>query len=344
MAFFNKSSVKSESKQDVQFIHVGNESFHALAVALIDALKHGARLNDESSKKIVDNFSLYYPKLLSVGAYLTPTERLNMLVNNHARKSELVDAMAYILRQLAVDVLLAEPVRYQDAFEGFTAKTSQSHLREPTTSLPVSALIALTESLGLTLNVWQVAHGKEVRLLERHENEQQKSPKIALTLQVQGDILFPKVKDKREYAYVGHLPVKTVPNVSPTPQSDTLAPLLEHIAMENKQVLTVYEQTRKTLLSMVAANELSKQQLLAGYVSLLPKKSRVYTDAFFSKLQQTNTRPATTLSFRETQQQKVGLLINSLARWVSSNQINEDQLFDSIEQVKNGPKTPVALS
>lgn len=332
MAFFNKSSEKSESTQGVQFIYVGNESFRAIAVALMDALKHGARLNDASSKKIVDGFSLYYPKLLPVGAYLTPSERLNMLINNHARKSEIVDSIAYIVRQLAVDALLADPILYQDAFEGFTATTPVSHLRQTSTSLPIGALIALTEkSLGLTLNILQTAHGKEVRLLERYENKEQKSPKIALTFQRQGDTLFPKVKDKREYAYVGHLPVKPVLNAAITIQSDTLAPLFQDIALANKHVLTVYEQTRKTLLSMVAANELSKQVLLASYVSLLPAKDRLYTEAFFAKLQQANTLPAATQSLGNTQQQKIGLLINSLAKWVSCNQINEDQLFDSLE-------------
>lgn len=344
MDFFNKNAMKPEPKQSVHFIPVGNESFHALAVALIDALKHGSRLNDESSKKIVESFSIYYPKLLSNCAYLTSAERLNMLINNHARKSEIVDSMAYIIRQLAVDILLANPIRYQDVFEGFNAQTPQSHLREPSTSLSIGALIALTESLSITLNLSQVAHGKEVRLLETYENEQQKFPKIALTLQVQADTCFPKVKDKREYAYLGHLPVKTVPGVSSTLQSDTLAPLLKHIAMENKQVLTVYEQTRKTLLSMVSANELSKQQLLAGYVSLLPAKNRVYTEAFFSKLQQANSLPALTLSFEEAAGKKTGLLINCLARWASTNQINANQLFDSIEQVKNESKMPTALS
>jgi len=337
MAFFAKGYLKPELNHTAVFIYVGKDPFHAAAVALIDALKQGASLDDTSSKKIVDGFILYFPKFLHSQPYSTPLDRMKTLLNNSGHMSEIVDGMAYVLRQLAVDVIVADPNKYQEAINGLHAQTLLADLRNPSIMLPVSALDALTQILEIQWISSIVVHEKEIRALEVYPEEDGNVTRMGLKLQEKESIAFPKVKDKKEYAYVGHMPLRT-PKIPPNfSESETIAPLLEQIDSNNKRIGIVYEQTRKTLLAMVAAGELTKKQLIDLRVAFLPKQDRLYTEEFFSKLEQKDKMPVPALSFNSAEQHDIELLVNSLAGWISTKQIDEDQLFERIAPMKAMP-------
>lgn len=172
--FSNKAFVHHEPKPraEYSFINVGTEQFHAVAVALIDSLQNTSQRGNETTlKKILERFYQHFPKYISNQPYLTLPERMGMLLNS-SRKSELVECMAYVLRQLAVDELYTHPLMYRDVFAGLSAETPKSYLRDPTVKLPASALNALAHNLGINITLSFKELGKELRkkkyMMEKH--------------------------------------------------------------------------------------------------------------------------------------------------------------------------------
>ena len=164
--------------------------------------------------------------------------------------------------------------------------------------------------------------------------------KFEVVIQVQGDQYFPRVKHKTDFAYVGQLavnPPKPIDNASE--QMGTIADMLELIAADNKRILVSYEQKRKTLLSMVAAGELSKDQLIDLYIEFLPQDMTSITNRahFFSDLEQLERKPIVAEFFDGREQQVIHLLADTLAGWISTNQIDADQLFDRIDSKSTLP-------
>ncbi len=171
--FGNRIHVYHEPRprEESSFINVGNEQFHAVAVALIDSLQSTSqRGHDATLKKILERFYQHFPKYVSAQPYLTLSERMGMLLNS-SRKSELVECMAYVLRQLAVDELYTHPLMYREVFDGLSADTPKSYLRDPEVRLPASALNALAQVLGITITLSFKELGKELRKRDVYDGE-----------------------------------------------------------------------------------------------------------------------------------------------------------------------------
>lgn len=97
--------------------------------------------------------------------------------------------------------------------------------------------------------------------------------KLNLMIQIQGAV-FPAVKHKTEFAYVGQLAINGPKPAEDTHEQDeTLADIMHLIAQDNKELLQSYDQWRKTILSMVLAGELTYNQLMGLYITFLPAQS-----------------------------------------------------------------------
>jgi hypothetical protein len=335
--FFRQSpvvSVKKTSKKQ-RVIDVGGEPFHAVAVALMDQIKIVPRSNESALKKILERFYTCFPRYKPDQTYLTPAERMNMLINN-PRKSEIVECMAYVLRQLTVDELFAHSLVYRDVFDNLSADTPKRHLREPSTFLPISALAALARVLELTITLsfketdkelgWQHVLNKDARPIAKWE----------ITLQVQNNRCFPEVTHADDFKYVGQLAINfLVPaEHNGAASSETIATIVEMISSDNKKILHIYEQWQKNLLGMVNAGELTREMLLSFYTSFLPEEqvlpNSVGSREFFSRLEETENKVIDT-PVRDSKY----LLVRSLAQWISTEQVSkQDKLFDLIENPK----------
>ncbi|QMT58701.1 hypothetical protein [Legionella sp. PC997] len=328
--FSNRAYVHQEAKPraEYNFINVGNEQFHAVAVAMIDSLQSvSQRGNDATLKKILERFYLHFPKYINNQPYLTLPERMSMLLNT-SRKSELVDCMAYVLRQLAVDEIYTNPLMYREVFNGLSADTPKSYLRNPEVELPSSALKALAQALEISITLSFKELGKELRKREVYEGETG-SNKINLVIQVQGDQHFPAVKHKADFAYVGQLAINAPKPIEHTKeQGETLSDIIGLIAEDNKQLLQSYEQWRKTILSMVVAGELNRKQLVRLYITFLPAQMN---NTISSALEHANRKPVIAGIPQEREQQMIELLANALSSWISTKQVEPDSLFDQIE-------------
>lgn len=312
---------------DSSFIDVGGEPFNALAVAFIDNLKRGVRLSDVSLKKILDRLFTYFPDYKINQAYLTPVERMRLLVNS-PRKSEMVDCMAYVLRQLTVDTLLAKPSSYPEAFYGLSAELPKDYLRHQDTSLPSSALAALAEALNIHLILSFKEVGKELRMRQAFSSSGAvDTPYFEVVLQVQGSTYFPRVTNKADFAYIGQLAIKAPKPIVPACE-ESMAEVLELITTENDAVWRNYQEYRKILVNMVADNELTKDDLIGLYAKFLPKASNVQR---FTYIEQQHKKAIVGESSLENfDQNTISRLVDSLARELALGHI-ADSFFEHIE-------------
>lgn len=339
--FFDRAPTFKERKTETAshtFINVGKEQFHAAAVALIDAVKHTPRVNDVALKKILERFYSSFPKYIAHQAYLTPGERMSMLIKS-GRKSEVVACMAYVLRQLVVDEIYANPLKYRDAFDDLNKDTSKAFLRQSGSLLPTFVYArALSQVLGGTLSLSFVEHGKELRQHVTYNNDLANASKFELFLQVQGNDYYPAVKIESDYAFVGQLAVKQLQPVESMIQHDeTMVDLLDLIATDNQRLLRLYSQWRQNILTMIQADNVSNADLINVYIKNLPyNPDAAETSRLFAKISKTEAKPVTPGLLNKSKQINE-LLASALAGWICTEQVDPDVLFEQIEKSATRP-------
>ncbi|KTD44920.1 hypothetical protein [Legionella quateirensis] len=341
-SFFDRAPAKHDKKQassEDTFINVGGKQFQALAVAFIDYFKHSTRVNDYTLKKILERFYAHYPKFISNQAYLNPTDRMGILINS-ARKSEVVECLAYVLHQITIDEVYAHPLNYREAFDGLDVHTSKAFLRQPGTTVPSSVLRALSQALGITIVLFFTEHGKELRLRTIYSNGAPNMFKVELFLQVNEGNYFPRVKNEADYAYVGQLAIKPPePVVNDERNKGTIAEMLDQIKTDNKQILRTYNQWRQNLLM----EGLTREDLITLYIKFLPLQSSIIPDPklFFSKLTAPEGKVVKVEEISNEQYVNEELA-GTLAEWISINQVDPDLLLDYMDKPGMRTASPAA--
>lgn len=341
--FFKTENNSSSSQIQHSFINVGGEQFHAAAVALIDYLKRSPRVNDDTLRKILERFYFHFPKYIPNQPYLTPSERMTMLING-TRKSEIVECFAHVLRELTLDQIYANPLNHREVFNGLDRDTPKSFLRQMSTPLPASALRALSQAIGINITLSFVEHDKELRKCEVYSGDTFNASKSGITIQVQHEnYYFPAVKNKTDFVYVGQLavsPPKPVESVNPNGDG-TIADIIDLIAEDNKKLLQIYKQWRQNLLTMLQVSEITTEMLLSLYIRFLPQANGRIADMtkFFSELSMDSNKPIVTNSIED--RNVIGeSLASALARWISTGLVDADLLFDHLEK----RSSPVSMS
>ena len=327
-SFFKRPVTVAPKKPHVEssFVDVGGDPFRALAVAFIDNLKRGVRLSDSSLKNILERLFTYFPDYKINQAYLTPAERMGLLVNS-SRKSEVVHCLAYVLRQLTVDALLANPTAYPESFYGLSAQLSKDHLRQKDTPISRSALAALAAVLNIHLILSCKEVGKDLRMRQVYCGTGVDTPYFEVVLQVQGNRYFPRVKNKNDFAYIGQLAIKAPEPIAPV-CDESIAEVLEHIASKDAQLWSGYEEYRIILKNALADNKLTERDLINVYVSFLPQESSAQR---FAHIEQMNKKIIVGEAPESLEKQTLALLVNSLARELSMGHIPVDSFFEQLE-------------
>lgn len=322
--FFNTIAAPQESA--VYYIQVGGEQFHAAAVALIDYSKH-AVIPVNSLKKILDGFFTHFPQYKPTQAYLTPAQRMATLLNN-PRKSELVECMAYTLRQLAVNELLAHPLNYLDVFADFADKTLINSLRDLTTPMATGALDALAHALDIAVSLSFKERNKPLRYCEIFNKE----CTMQLSLQVQSGAYYPQVRNKADFIYVGQLAINP-PKPLACADEGILAPLMAVIDEYKKELAHDYAHMHKTLLCMNAAGELPKSKLIDLYIRFLPTDSAALArERLIAEFDAALDKNKLSQVPADDESELVHSITASLAGWLSTKQIDEEQFFARVEE------------
>jgi len=311
-------------------VDIGGKAFDAVAAALIIHFKDN-RINDASLKKILTRLFAYYPHLVVDQPCLTPDDRMTILLKN-TRKSDMVECMAYVLRQLAVDEIYALPLQYREVFNGLDANTSQNVLRDPNTSLPLASLKALSHAINVNITLSFVEHNKELRRRNVFGGETTNQFESQIVVQVQGDHYFPRVKNKADFAYVGQLAVSRSEAVIEKIETKDISDMLGLIDADNRILLQTFIRWRQNLLIMIQTNELTTAKLISLYIKFLPVdlSDVENNDEFFAQLQHLESKPVAS----DSEGGKLTLneqLASAIAGWISKKQIDTERFFETLE-------------
>ncbi|HHF7366272.1 TPA: hypothetical protein ACPSKY_001377 [Legionella bozemanae] len=154
---------------------------------------------------------------------------------------------------------------------------------------------------------------------------------VHLKIQIQNNKYFPAVTDKERFAYVGQLAIpgpKPVENTNE--QGETLGSIINMIAEYKKHRAQSHDQWCNTILSMVAAGELTREQLMTLYIKFLPVQLKNAISV--SDLTQTRHNSAIAGEPQEQEKYTIDLLADSIAAWIVTGQVEPDDLFDQLEK------------
>jgi hypothetical protein len=327
-SFFKRTVTVSSKKPPIKssVIDVGGDPFRALAVAFIDNLNRGTRLSDDSLQKILDSLGTYFPDYKVNQAHLTPMKQMSLLVSS-SPKAEMVDCFTYVMRQLTVDVLLANPTEYPESFYGLSATLSKDHLRQQDTPVACSALAALAAMLHVHLILSFKETDKNLRKCQVYSGIGVNTPYFEVNLQVQDNRYFPRVQNKNDFAFIVQQAIKA-PQPSVRVCDESLAEVLESINAKDASLWSNYERYRKILMNALADNELTEHDLMNLYVNFLPEESSAPRFAHIERMKKQIIVGDTAESIEK---HASILLVRSIAQGLTMGHIPVDELFDQLE-------------
>ncbi|HRD69919.1 MAG TPA: hypothetical protein PK657_07225 [Legionella sp.] len=329
--FFNAGSMAlvGKKQENLSYVAMGGKQLHAIAVCLIDHFKNSSRINEGLLKTVLERLFQHFPQYKSNQPYLTQAERMRMILTNF-RKSEVVESMAFVLKQLLVDELFANPLVYPEVFSHVVPGTTKDSFRQTSNSFPISALSALAKKLGITITVSFKEAEKELRLRQIYNSGSQTIPSASISLMVESGHYHPQVKNPQDFAYVGHLAINH-PEPLETHEPGTLDNILDMIGTNEKHIVHTYHQWRDNLLSEVASGVLTANKLIDLYIqnvpATLPPNASYYINLYKSESTAVKADPIV-----DSHQYLINSIVSALASQISLGQIDPDKLFEEIEK------------
>jgi hypothetical protein len=332
---FNKEAV---------FVDVGGTGdcgFRSVAAGLIDNfITHPSVFPVELLKQVLEAHFNYFPKhRTDLPGLVKPSDRMNQLIINLSM-GELVQSMAYTLRQLAVGELCRHPELYRGAFVNGHEQTSPDEMRKPSTWIDESSIAALANVLNMPIEVI-VAHREDALSMRLHYNPQAENLSVAVKLQ--GCHYIPRVIASERFNRAKSQTVHLLPVVRESTVNDpTLPEILERIAKDDRNLVRVFEDTSKNLALKVKMGDLSQDDLLTMYVNAMGDSDYLAgrvnyvgiehgNQDFFNAVFQSQAGFKSSLQLTGTTDSLTDELVHALARAVSIGQMNPEQLFAPID-------------
>ncbi len=332
------------------FVDVGGNGdcgFRAVAAGLIDSFLVHPRGNGQWLTKVLANHFSYFPEQRTkLPGLVTAAERMQHLINHrHLSMRELLQTMAYTLRQMAVTELCTHPALYRGAFVDRNEKTTPNDMREPTTWIDESSIAALAKALAMSIEVRVIERGKTLpmRLMYNHQGEGHPS----LVMQLQDHHYKPRVTLSERFSAVSSPVVRDVcPVTNALPNDPSLSDIHAAIAAEDMRLVTEFKETYHRLAIMVAAGELNKNDLLAMYATNMANSDYLCgrvahvgvehgNQQFFDAILRTQRGiHQAVLPAGEHHQDIVNELIHAIARAITIGQMNADDVFARIDETK----------
>lgn len=328
--FNSRHPVTPQIGKGSAFVSVGGELFHAVSVALIDHLKSGHRLFSPSLNKIQDAFSRYFPDYKLNLIHLAP---------NSPCRSELVERMAYVLRQLAVDEVFEQATEYRELFKGLSPNTPQDYLRGPSTPLHFSVLGALAKVLGIQFQLSFIEEKGDLRYVQRIHGL--RGDAFEISLEIQGNDYSPNVVHQQNFKFVGHITLNAIPCEKET-RAGTVQTALDAIEHDNRILFERYAHYHTILYNLVRDGDLTRARLIQCYIDFIPTEYStygIYSAQFFTD----KTQGLAGDVIESSEEHDIRLLIHNLAGWMATEQLDSGHFFDRIDMPKRTNSTEMSL-
>ncbi len=334
----------AKSAKKTVLVDVGGQGdcgFRAVAAGLVDNFVTNPRMRGDLLNKVLPQHFNYFPQHRpTVVGLTTPAERMQQLINQ-VRMPELIQSLAYTLRQIAVDELCAHPANYRGAFANQHEYTSPEQMRKASTWIDESAIAALAQALDVPIEVKVVSRGKELPLRLQYNEA---SRNAQLVVQLQNGHYIAHVTHGELFMTVKQRPLTNVKVFADDAKHDSsLEDILAVIAEEDKYLLHEFESTHNRLTAMVVAGELSKQDLLVIYIKGMTSSDYLHGRVkyvgtehghqhfFAALLQAQKGTEVVELPTATYEDQVVNELVRGIARAVSIGQMSMVDVFAAID-------------
>lgn len=335
----------------------GDCGFRSVAAGIINnALVH-PQLNRKLLNQILNRHFRYFPwhRPKSVNGLMTPNEVMNDLVAC-VDMPELIKAMGYTLRQLAVDELVRHPEKYPGAFVENNEKTAPEMMRKPRTWIDESSIVALSNALNLPVKVNVMDWGKELASSHTYNGETGENPVTnpKIVMQLEGNHYMPQVpKDKvslfKKKCWFFEKKIK--PPISDAASDKAMPAIMKIVNEEEQRIAQAFISIEKRLTAMMIADELNKDRLLEAYIKAMNTSDYLQTrtsyvnkargDEFFSQALGFSTKDPENKKHSpqlSSDEELVVQLIDGLARELSVK--SEEHVEEFFEEIS----TPAKIS
>jgi hypothetical protein len=265
------SSISTEKRTVVNVGGKGDSGFRSVAAGLIDNFLTHPQLNKSVLNQIVNRHFTYFPAHCSEIAGLKTSSDILKTLLKTLGLPELIQTLAYTLRQIAVDELVKNPQLYLHAFVQKNGVTLLPEvMRDPGVKIGESALDALAKALNVAIDVREITLGKELLEppLRFNDAAENRVTNPIITIELKQKHYKPRLV---EHAYFFSNAYDSYPFIKPFRQSETQKTLthgeiLEAIQKENKRFSADFEASRSCLMAKVSADGLKKDILMNLYI------------------------------------------------------------------------------
>lgn len=327
----------------------GEDDFMVVAAGMIDIFLNAPQGYQSILVNLLQRHAVYFPSRHDA----LPPERFSQRLLSPQQLKQFIAEFAYTLRQMAVDEIVSDPVYYQKAFFRDNKAVSPELMRESTTTLdPWVALAAVANATGVAVNIHLVLQGKELpaHLVYLPDTEHASHRAINLQLQDGHRVLASLINPARfEEAKAVKTP-RLMPRCTERQPDPALSTCLKRIQEANQGYLQHYRTHSERLQIALVSGEINFEQLLAIYIHAIDQPCPVNTNRspvgtefgsqqFFHQLAQ-HTLPGSRpirLESMPHQEQVTQELVQALSRGMSLGQLNEDLIYNPIENSKAYP-------
>ncbi|ASQ44698.1 OTU domain-containing protein [Legionella clemsonensis] len=334
------SAFKSIRKTS-HFVDVGGNGdcgVRAIAAGIISKVLFEQRSTPELAALLSKHFE-YFPEQKPRLPLATPAEQLECMTEK-GKMATAIQSLAYTIRQLAVDEMVANPAHYRGAFVGNEAMpTSPEAMRLPTTWIDESVIAAAAKATGFPINVRVVSEGKELPM-RLHYSAKKETSVTPLVIQLQNKHYIPSVHHPAPFQAVKSGHMHRVEPRQIAKNDPNLEEVLAKIEREDKRLLKEFEDTKRRLTAAVEVDGAPKELLLNIYIEGLKKSDYLQgyvgiehgSEDFFKAIKDVNGELEVVRSELDNPDQHfTKQLIHAIARAVTINHLDASEVFEKIE-------------
>lgn len=339
--FFNHSDSLLE-KNKPAIIDVGGNGdcgFRSVAAGLIDQFLENPQGNEAWVTTFLANHHHYFPEHRSNLPGLTSIERMQQLIKD-IRMTDLLVAMAYTFRQMAVTEMVNHPESYRGAFVARNEGTTPANMRKQGTWIDESSIAALAKTLQIMIKVQVVERTKTLPLVLKYNHTELEGPQV--TMQLQHGHYKPVVAVPSRFTSSARIVREPQLAKDRLPQDPDFSEILKKIAAEDKRLTESFENTHRRIMSAVMAGELTQKDLLACYIKAMPTSDYLQgriahvgleqgNQHFFDAIQNMTAGKTPT----ENSDHIVNELTHAISRAIAIGHMDANRVFAHIDEMQS---------
>lgn len=323
--------------QEFNFVNMGLEDsgFCSFAAVLIDRMLTHSPINADVLHKVLSRhyqkFSSQKELIETLGAF--PKQQLDL--------SELLQSLAFTLRQIAVDELAKNPSRYLLTVDG---PINLAEMRQPSIPVKVSAIAALAYALGLPLELKVKEFARDIWRWDHFNTKQKRANNLPVILQLENGIDYQPAVSSKFASLLARSRQAVELNVDPVPNDPSPEVIRQKIDEALNHLLSSFEETRKRLAYNIVPDEVVTSHIKSigcrditadreashigaehGVQDLLKALKRFQS----GKADQHDVAP-------QAEQDKQQLVLDTLAAKIIFGQVNEDEIYADVEDYNSG--------